>query len=390
MKTKNQKIRKVTAAEVFHSFANNLDNCKSSSYFYKDNELFYKDELIATIYDKVNKIVLIKDFNYSGSFNNGYSAYHIYKCFDETWNTIKVKELYSVNVKDKASNKVKLFNHILELNLDKLINEYYWLNEYINNPRRLYLRTDVKYLYSLQGKIKSEIKLLNIPKKYINCKANDKLIYIPYCIGWNKAYERFYNNESLRYWLDFKFTDKELDTINCKTWIFNNLYGKTIAKRLTKKQKEAIYFNIEERTRFELVLKIERENRERIEHERLEREKEKRKIKELALLEDWLSGKYTSGLWNIPIHLRLTKDNLVETTLGITVPLNHAKLLYLKFKQCIKTDTEWISNGCSIKIGNYLVEYIKKNDIGWHLKAGCHTIYEKEIDLFIDMFKLNW
>ena len=56
----------------------------------------------------------------------------------------------------------------------------------------------------------------------------------------------------------------------------------------------------------------------------------------------------------------------------------------IKFKQCIKTDTEWISNGCSIKIGNYLVECIKKNDIGWYLKAGCHTIYDKEIDLFIN------
>ena len=34
MKTKNQKIKKVLSAEVFHSFANNLDNCKSNSYFY--------------------------------------------------------------------------------------------------------------------------------------------------------------------------------------------------------------------------------------------------------------------------------------------------------------------------------------------------------------------
>ncbi|HOO68366.1 MAG TPA: hypothetical protein PLC53_03265 [Bacilli bacterium] len=398
MKTKNQKIRKVTAAkirkvttpEVFHSFANNLNNCKSSSYFYKDNELFYKNELIATIYDKVNKIVLIKNFNHSGQYGNGYSTHHIYRCFNETWNTIRVKELYSVNVKDKANNKVKLFNHIIELNLNKLINEYYWLNEYINNPRRLSLRSDVKHLYDLQEKIKSKIKLLNIPKKYINRKANNKSILIPYYIGWHTKYEHFYNNESLRYWLDFKFTDKELDTINCKTWIFNNLYGKTIAKRLTKKQKEAIYFNIEKRTRLELVLKIERENKERIKHERLQREKEERKIKKLALLEDWLSGKYINNLWDIPIHLRLTKDNLVETTLGVTVPLNHAKLLYLKFKQCIKTNTEWISNGCSIKIGNYLVGCIKKNDIGWYLKAGCHTIYEKEIDLFINMFKLNW
>ena len=283
-----------------------------------------------------------------------------------------------------------MFNHIIELNLDELINKYYWLNEYINKPRRLSSKSKVECLYDLQEKIKSKIKLLNIPKKYINRKANNKLIFIPYYVGWRTEYEHFYNNESLRYWLDFKFTDKELDTIDCKTWIFNNLYGKTIARHLSKKQKEAIYFNIEARTRYELVLKIERENKECIAHERLEKEKEKRKIKELALLEDWLSGKYIAGLWNIPIHLRLTKDNLVETTLSVTVPLNHAKLLYLKFKQCIKTDTEWISNGCSIKIGNYLVEYIKKDDIGWHLKAGCHTIYEKEIDLFINMFKLNW
>jgi hypothetical protein len=390
MKTKIQKIKRLSTAEVFHEFAHQLDNCKSTSYLYEDNKLFYKNELVANIYDKSKKIVLIKNFNHIGHYGNGYSSYNLIRAFDESWTTLTLDNIFDITVKDKAIEKRDLFNYLIKVKIENIIKIQYWLKEYIYNPRRLTCNISINYLLDLQNKIKKEIELLKIPKKYIKTKFHNELIWLSYYKGWNKYYEKFFNNESLQYWLDFRFTEKELDVIACKDWIHTNLYNTKTAKCLSKHEKETIYFNIEKRNAYTTIIEKERADNNRLYEERLQKQKEERKAKELIKLNDWLDGKYNRALWDIPIHLRLDKDNLVETTLGVTVPLNHAKLLYLKFKQCVNKNEEWISNGCSIKIGNYLVECIKKNDVGWYLKAGCHTIYEKEIDLFINMFKLNW
>lgn len=124
--------------------------------------------------------------------------------------------------------------------------------------------------------------------------------------------------------------------------------------------------------------------------------KEKRAAKELEKLETWLNGSSYNFSYDMPIHLRLHNGE-VQTTRGVTIPLEHCRLLYKKFRNCIATDTEYFTNGHSIHVGVYTVNSISlQSRVGtqplsleWAIWSGCHVIFQTEIEQFIERFNLQ-
>lgn len=75
--------------------------------------------------------------------------------------------------------------------------------------------------------------------------------------------------------------------------------------------------------------------------------------------------------------LRIAGDE-VQTTLGATVPLDHARRAYGIISKLKTTGAlPWESNGHTIPVGNYKLERI---DADGNLKAGCHSIPWSEVE----------
>lgn len=205
-----------------------------------------------------------------------------------------------------------------------------------------------------------------------------------------------------------KWTEEDKLKYTIKSWALTNGMLGSYDKKIKYYNDPILKALIEEKHSKDLSDKKAAQEHRKLERAKLEQEK----------LERWLKGEYSGGLYNVPIHLRIRKLNqgnvvqtenytdptcisftyLIETTQGATVPMNHAKLLYKKFRQCIDTDTEWETNGHSFSIGNYKVSKIYKvlskegtEDIisYWYLQIGCHCIRSIEVEKFIEYNNLT-
>lgn len=122
----------------------------------------------------------------------------------------------------------------------------------------------------------------------------------------------------------------------------------------------------------ELRQKVNEENKE-------EREKQKRERlaqKEREKLEKWICHEYSGPLYNVPIHLRLTKDGEhIETTKGAKVPINEGLELYKRLNNGIQCRGE--------KIGGYTLT----SSDSLTVKIGCHDIPWVNIDKFFAYYE---
>lgn len=86
------------------------------------------------------------------------------------------------------------------------------------------------------------------------------------------------------------------------------------------------------------------------------------------------------------------REQKVNTSLGVEIPLHEAERLYKFFKLCIKNDKVWYANGDKYKIAHQydLQKVYKDKQNVWRLQAGCHDIREKEIDEFVTYYDLKW
>ena len=140
-----------------------------------------------------------------------------------------------------------------------------------------------------------------------------------------------------------------------------------------------------------------------IRKQKLEDSKEARKDAAIKKsIDKWYAGETNSinfqnkkihWLTPNPVYLRVKPMNfeMVETSKNVTVPVIKCKLLYHKFQQCVKNDTGWKQNGETFTIGYYNVDSISKDYKGsWVLKAGCHHIYQEQIEEFVTKFVPEW
>lgn len=125
-----------------------------------------------------------------------------------------------------------------------------------------------------------------------------------------------------------------------------------------------------------------REVRNRVRRAKQEQYHTEAKARFGAELEKWKSGEISTlpgyQRYDFDTCLRVNPDDSgeVQTSLGATVPREHAKRLYRFICEVMKSGKEWVSNGHTFHIGVYKVDRI---EVDGTLHAGCHTIEWNEI-----------
>lgn len=195
--------------------------------------------------------------------------------------------------------------------------------------------------------------------------------------------------------LEYQWTAEEINLYGVKKWATDNEFIGSTDKKIK-------YYND---TTLKQLVEDKFKAKKSAKQLAVKKRAEQLAKKELENLEKWLRGEYSDNLYNIPVHLRISKslsnikeiNNSLEviTTLGARVPLKHAELLFKKFRQCVETNAEWKTNGHSISVGNYKVTAITKGEypngeLQWCILAGCHVIFETEIVKFVKDNNLNW
>lgn len=126
-------------------------------------------------------------------------------------------------------------------------------------------------------------------------------------------------------------------------------------------------------------------DKEKREARRAERE---RRVREEALKEasaairDWRAGLRHS----LPYHantdaeggalLRIRGD-MLETSLGASVPLTHAVKAFKVMAECRRTGTTWQRNGREIRVGHFQIDSINSDG---SFRAGCHVVHWPEVE----------
>lgn len=202
---------------------------------------------------------------------------------------------------------------------------------------------------------------------------NIKVFIVPFLRDAGKQY---FNADRLP-----EILDKML--INCKNAIYDQLKAKT---RFTYFYHASnIYSNIIEIcTLFSLPIPQRPENldkaKEKSDHLRAtQKEREnKKQIRELEknkeLLNKWLNHDFNGCFYNIPVHLRLSKDGQqIETTKGAKVSKNAALILLNKLKSfanvkgekidgftVLENSSEFVKIGCHVIKWDIINEFAKK------------------------------
>jgi hypothetical protein len=103
-----------------------------------------------------------------------------------------------------------------------------------------------------------------------------------------------------------------------------------------------------------------------------EKKKERAAERDKELLNKWLNNEYNGQLYNIPVHLRLSKDrNMIETTKGASVKLSSGIYLFNKSKEA------------NIK-GEKLEGFTVLNNFSESITIGCHVIEWEKINNFFE------
>lgn len=117
-------------------------------------------------------------------------------------------------------------------------------------------------------------------------------------------------------------------------------------------------------------------NKERAEREAIEKAKQLEKAQ--SAMSAWLAGG-DIDTWSIrilPCELRIV-DNEVETTLGASVPIDHAVRVLKAIRKVVASGQEFVTNGHTIPVGHHKVDRIEANGT---LHAGCHHISLQAIE----------
>lgn len=156
--------------------------------------------------------------------------------------------------------------------------------------------------------------------------------------------------------------DKFLDQIRAKNCSYHYEQG---LRYLINAQTISQKFNINESFFCEYQIEAEEKaiNLENTKQERENKKAQRELEKSRELLTKWLNNEYNGQLYNLPVHLRISKDGkLIETTKGARVEMSEALQLLKKLRgsENVKGD----------QIGGFTV--IDNNEQA--VKIGCHVI----------------
>lgn len=424
MKQQDKPKKAKDVMQLFHHFVHGVFPTENrSNYWYEGNKLYYGSTCIAVKlnYNSTPILLIWGGFDRRGSFGNGYSAWNIRHAAKGVLKCINIKDnlllkhidITNITEEDKLQIVLDWFYHEVLIEYIQAFASYKYLLE--TGAYNTWHRNDsLKFIESLDefknsGKGDTIIDIFKVSKKtiynhiyntgtwitvaYKGWKAIDTYVRVDNPINFylnRNAWFTKGQNELLKF---KKFKYDLLSKLRECDWSLNAaVYILQLNGGKTKTTVKDIYKNQEDTDKLFKAIEARKLQLVDIRAAKAKKAAEERLKSSLEKLEEWLNGKTISyySLSQIPIHLRISGDD-VETTLHATVPLKHAELLYKFFKKTVASDTPWKSNGHTFKIGHYQVEYINKlSDGSWYLKAGCHIIYEKEIDYFVERNKLNW
>lgn len=115
------------------------------------------------------------------------------------------------------------------------------------------------------------------------------------------------------------------------------------------------------------------------ERERLA-EEQKAREEAMAVLERWKQGErvIVPRVYQLPVALRISPDGkAVETSQGVTVPVEHARRAYRIGKRLRERHETYQANGHSVKVGHYRIDQM--NEEG-EIVAGCHRFKWADVE----------
>lgn len=210
------------------------------------------------------------------------------------------------------------------------------------------------------------------------------------CVNFDLKYSNSYHARNSDYYL---LQIKELAGKALKANKDYNVkfYLNEYHSQITEYQNYCKFFKLKTQKHFEIsdieikakLQKIqERENYNAEHYEEIQAKRLKNQLKKQAeIIDNWINGNSNIRPKTDYQYLRLyAYDNdLVETSMNVRVPLSHALLLLAKIRHCVQTNTEFISNGKTIKIGNFEVSRIEANG---NFQSGCHKFEYSEVERF--------
>lgn len=102
-----------------------------------------------------------------------------------------------------------------------------------------------------------------------------------------------------------------------------------------------------------------------------------RDAKRAAALEAWVNGEPADfDFYNLPVRLRI-KGDVLETSKGAEVPLDHAVRAFRVIKELYKAGQTYQRNGHSIHVGHFVIDSV---DADGTVVAGCHRIERAEVE----------
>ena len=121
------------------------------------------------------------------------------------------------------------------------------------------------------------------------------------------------------------------------------------------------------------LARVASELKEQKRKEKAEREREIRLKSDSEKLSMWLKNEYNGQLYNIPVHLRFSKDrSSIQTTKGASVPSKEAFVLLQKLRNGEDCKGE--------RIGSFTMQ---ENTLDF-VRIGCHVIEWKVINQFFN------
>lgn len=120
--------------------------------------------------------------------------------------------------------------------------------------------------------------------------------------------------------------------------------------------------------------------------------RELEKLKRLQLVQDnadkmaaWENGDNVRLGYGLPVCLRRSMNDTIQTSLGAKFPVSHGKRVYQFAKKCRDNKTSFQRNGEKVRIGVFQIDSISVNG---SVKAGCHNVTWETIERFAK--RMEW
>jgi len=387
------KFPRISSYELLHRYANSVKIHEAVGLHKYDKNVYFYKGVKRAIFSTEKKILIVEDFG-TNRFN-GITNYHLIKAFDNfNFEIIKVTNDFNLNLKLLNSNDILTEDIIhlavisnIKLKTNELLKNIARLRDDIDNPKLHKIYCNINTEFDENSKFDEILKLIktyNVTPDELSDTIN-RVWYDRYK-GWSRfnGHRNFNNITYYEFVNTGKITTSEINYITKKNWTFEYYYG--FKTGLSPKYKSDVYDNLELREQREIFVKTEREK------ERIKKEQELSKRSE-KYLSDWLNGNINHSLYNIPIHLRFNKDKtVIETTRNASVPIEAGKRVFKLFNEYIKNNKDYVApEDKHLKIGVYNLNKIIVSENEPFIQIGCHTLYKREIDKFINDNTLqNW